>query len=71
MNDTNALQNGKRIGTGLALVLFPLIFVFAFAVHPGLLNPHFLGPQELIQRAHQNGLLQFGHLLVTLEGVID
>jgi hypothetical protein len=66
MNDANVLQNGKRIGTGLALILFPLIFVFAFAVHPGLLNPHFLGPQELIQRAHQNGLLQFGHLLVTL-----
>jgi hypothetical protein len=66
MNKSKVLQNGKRIGTGLAIVLFPLIFVFAFAVHPGLLNPHFLGPQELIQRAHQDGLLQFGHLLVTL-----
>jgi hypothetical protein len=66
MNEPKVLQNGKRIGTGLALILFPLIFIFAFAVHPGLLNPRFLGPEELIQRAHQNGLLQFGHLLVTL-----
>ena len=60
------LKDGKRMATGLALILFPLIFVFAFAVHPGLLDPHFLGPEDLIQRAHQNGLLQFGHLLVTL-----
>jgi hypothetical protein len=60
------LQDGKRLATGLSLVLFPLIFVFAFAVHPGLLNPRFLGPEELILRAHQNELLQFGHLLVTL-----
>lgn len=66
MNEDRILQNGKRIGTALAIILFPLIFVFAFAVHPGLLNPRFLGPEELIQRAHQNGLLQFGHLLVTL-----
>lgn len=66
MDQNKVLQNGKRIGTGLAIILFPLIFVFAFAVHPGLLHPHVLGPQELIQRAHQNGLLQFGHLLVTL-----
>lgn len=66
MNESKVLQSGKRMATGLAIILFPLIFVFAFAVHPGLLNPRFLGPEELIQRAHQNGLLQFGHLLVTL-----
>jgi hypothetical protein len=47
-------------------MLFPLIFVFAFSVHPGLLTPHFLNSEQLIYRAHQNGLLQFGHLLVTL-----
>ena len=55
-----------RIGTGMAFVIFPLVFAFAFAVHPGLLNPHILGPRELIQRAHGDGLLQFGHVLVTL-----
>ncbi len=66
MNQNQVLNDGKRRATGLAIMLFPLIFVFAFAVHPGLLNPRFLGPQELIQRAHQNEWLQFGHLLVTL-----
>jgi len=66
MNQNQVLKDGKRMATGLAIILFPLIFVFAFAVHPGLLHPHVLGPQELIQRAHQNELLQFGHLLVTL-----
>jgi hypothetical protein len=66
MNQSKVLQNGKRIGTGLAFVIFPLIFVFAFSVHPGLLTPHFLSSEELIYRAHQNGLLQFAHMLVTL-----
>jgi len=56
----------KRIGTGLAFIIFPLVFIFAFAVHPGLANPHLLGPEELIMRAHNNGLLQFGHALVTM-----
>lgn len=56
----------ERISTGLAFVIFPLIFIFAFAVHPGLFTPHLLEPQELIERAHGNSLLQFGHVLVTL-----
>ena len=59
-------MSAKRIGTGLAFIIFPLVFIFAFAVHPGLLHPHVLGPEELILRARHNGLLQFGHALVTL-----
>ncbi|OGD22980.1 MAG: hypothetical protein A2W03_06340 [Candidatus Aminicenantes bacterium RBG_16_63_16] len=66
MNESNALNLTKRIGTGLAFILFPLVFIFAFAVHPGLLNPHLLGPKGLILRAHNDALLQFGHALVTL-----
>jgi hypothetical protein len=66
MNENHTLNSAKRIGTGLAFIIFPLVFVFAFAVHPGLLNPHFLGPEELVLRAHNDGLLQFGHALVTL-----
>jgi hypothetical protein len=66
MNQSNVLQNAKRIGTGLAFILFPLIFIFAFSVHPGLLTPRILSPEELIYRAHQQDLLQFAHLLVTL-----
>jgi hypothetical protein len=66
MNENRSLDQIKQIGIGLAFITFPLLFVFAFAVHPGLLQPHLLGPEELILRAHGNGLLQFGHVLVTL-----
>ena len=59
-------KNTKQMGTGLAFIGFPLLFIFAFAVHPGLLQPRLLSPEEIILRAHGNGLLQFGHVLVTL-----
>ncbi|MFO1183777.1 MAG: hypothetical protein U1E56_03185 [Bauldia sp.] len=62
----STLESVKRIGTGLAFVAFPAIFVFAFAVHPGLLHPRLLAPAEIIARARGAGLLQFGHALVTL-----
>lgn len=61
------LRSTKRIGTGLAFVIFPLVFVFAFSVHPDLLSPQLLGPSELIVRARGDRLLQFGHALVTLD----
>ena len=62
MHASNLLSSTKRIGTGLSFIIFPLVFVFAFSVHPGLLHPHFLGPSELILRAHgASGLLHFGH----------
>lgn len=66
MNESDALRRTRRIGTGLAFIIFPLVFVFAFASHPDLLNPHLLGPEELILRAHNAPFLQFGHALVTL-----
>lgn len=67
MNSQNIrINNTKRMGVGLSFIIFPLIFIFAFAGHPNLLNPHFLGPAELIQRAHNDLLLHFGHALVTL-----
>jgi hypothetical protein len=62
----DTLNATKRIVTGLAFVVFPLVFVFAFAVHPGLLNQHVLSPSELIQRARGAVVLQLGHALVTL-----
>ncbi|MGB8213953.1 MAG: hypothetical protein WCE68_10385 [Anaerolineales bacterium] len=63
----NTLLNQiQQVGLGLVFIIFPLIFIFAFAVHPGLLRPRLLGPRELIHRAHRNKLLQFGHVLVTL-----
>ncbi len=66
MNGNISLNQIKQIGVGLAFIIFPLLFIFAFAVHPGLLQPRLLSPEEIILRAHGNGLLQFGHVLVTL-----
>lgn len=66
MDSSTSLSRAKRTGTGVCLIVFPLVFVFAFSVHPGLLSPSLLGPEELILRAHNARLLQFAHLLVTL-----
>ena len=65
MNENVILNQVKQIGLGLAFILFPVLFIFAFAVHPNLLHPQLLRPEELILRAHGNELLQFGHVLVT------
>jgi hypothetical protein len=66
MIESTSLDRNKRVGTGLAFIIFPLVFVLAFAGHPDLLDPHFLGPEELILRARNAPFLQFGHALVTL-----
>jgi hypothetical protein len=66
MTEASGLDRAKRIGTGLAFIVFPLVFVFAFAGHPGLLSPRLLGPEEMILRARNAPLLQLGHALVTL-----
>lgn len=66
MHASDRLFAAKRFGTGVAFVVFPLVFVFAFAVHPNLLSPRFLGPSDLISRAHRAELLHFAHALVTL-----
>jgi hypothetical protein len=55
-----------RVGTGLAFVVMPLVFVFAFATHPNLLRPRVLGPEQLIERSRGRRLLHTGHGLVTI-----
>jgi hypothetical protein len=67
MNTQNrTIHSAKRTCVGISLIIFPAIFIFAFASHPNLLSPHFLGPAELIQRVHHRPLLHFGHALVAL-----
>ncbi len=56
----------QQIVTGAAFIFFPLIFIFAFSVHPGLLKPRLLQPEEIVRRARRNRWLQFGHSLVLL-----
>ncbi len=58
--------DAARIGTGLAFALMPLVFVCAFAVHTGLLHPHVLRPEQLIDRSRGRRLLHAGHGLVTI-----
>jgi hypothetical protein len=69
-SEASNLDNIKRIGTGLALILFPLLFIVAFAFHPGLLSPHMLSPKELVLRARHADLMQLGHVLDTFGAVL-
>jgi len=62
----SSLDNMKQIGTGLAFILFPLLFILGFAFHPGLSSPHLLSPTELVLRARHADLMQWGHVLDTL-----
>lgn len=39
MNENIFLNQVKQIGIGLAFITFPMLFIFAFAVHPGYCNP--------------------------------
>lgn len=64
------LDSIKRIGTGLAFILFPLLFILAFAFHPHLLSPHILSPKELVLRARHADLMQLGHVLDTLSTIL-
>ena len=43
--------DAAKIGTGLAFVAMPLVFVFAFAAHPALLHPRVLRPEQLFDRS--------------------
>ena len=64
--NTSLLSQVLQVGTGAAFILFPLIFVFAFSAHPGLLKPRLLKPEEIIRRARRSEWLQLGHSLVLL-----
>jgi hypothetical protein len=70
MDERTSLLQAKRIGTGLCFIIFPLVWVFGFAVHPDLFHPRILGPEALILRARGDGLLQFAHVLVTLNTAV-
>jgi hypothetical protein len=62
----NVLSQLQQIGTGAAFIVFPLVFVFAFSVHPRLLRPRLLQPEAIMLRARGRKWLQMGHGLVLL-----
>lgn len=60
-----SLASVKDTTVGLAFVLFPVLFAFGFAVHPGLRRPRMItDPDEMVARAHGNRLLHVGHVAV-------
>ena len=63
----SVLSQVQQIGTGIAFIVFPLVFVFAFALHPRLLRPRLLRPEEIMLRARGQKLLHLGHALVLLD----
>ena len=62
----NVLSQLQQIGAGVAFVVFPLVFVFAFAVHPRLLKPRLLGSEAIMLRARGRKRLHLGHGLILL-----
>ncbi|MGB2767691.1 MAG: hypothetical protein WBC14_11440 [Propionicimonas sp.] len=66
VNHPDRIERARRLGTAAALIAMPVIFMFAFATHPGLGSIRILEPAELILRARGNPVLQFAHALVTL-----
>jgi hypothetical protein len=63
----NILSQIQQIGTGAVFIIFPLVFVFAFAVHPHLLKPRLLRPEAIMLRARGRKRLHLGHGLVLLD----
>jgi len=61
------LESAKRIGTGLAFVVFPFVFIFAFAIHPNLFSLAIVTDVSTrIGEFHGNRLMHLGHALMFL-----
>jgi len=61
------VESLKRIGTGLAFIVWPFMAMLAYAVHPNLLSLEFgTDIATKISEFHNNGLLHFGHFIMLL-----
>lgn len=60
------LETVKRIGTGLAFILYPLFSGLAFAAHPNLLSLEIGGVSDKVAEFHNNPFMHFGHFVMTL-----
>lgn len=60
-------ESAKRVGTGLAFVVFPIVFIFAFAIHPNLFSLAVVADVNTrIGEFHGNRLMHLGHALMLL-----
>ena len=61
------LKEVKRVGSGLALIVFPLIFIVLFATHPNLFNISMVTDVNVrIEEFHGNDFLHFMHFVMLL-----
>jgi hypothetical protein len=61
------LESVKRVGSGLALIAFPIIFIFLFATHPNLFNISMVTDvNDRIKEFHGNNFLHFMHFVMLL-----
>lgn len=61
------LESVKRIGTGLAFIIFPLAFVYAFAIHPNLFSLEVVTDvRARVAEFHGNRLMHMGHAVMLL-----
>jgi hypothetical protein len=50
---------------GVSAIIFPFLFVFAFATHPNLLKPKLVkNEDDIMRRVRKNKLMHFGHVLM-------
>jgi hypothetical protein len=62
-----SISEVERMGVGLAFLIFPILFIIGFAVHPNLLRPRRVrNVDDLVARVRRNARLQVGHVLVLL-----
>jgi hypothetical protein len=62
MTELSGIQD---ILVGLSFMIFPILFIIGFAVHPNLLRPRLIrNVDDLVARVRHNSLLQMGHVLV-------
>ena len=61
------LETVKRIGTGLAFILYHLLSGVAFAAHPNLLSLEIGGEVSAkVAEFHGNPVMHFGHFLMLM-----
>ena len=65
--NSQRLESVKRVGSGLALIAFPIIFIFLFATHPNLFNISMVTDVNTrIEEFHGNDFLHFMHFVMLL-----
>jgi len=61
------VETAKRIGTGLAFILYPLFALIAFLAHPNLLSLEIVGDVSAkVAEFHNNSIMNFGHFMMVL-----